>query len=293
MKVVAAIVDRIASAAAWALSGVSPASARRFGLWYRTLPVRYPRWFRPLGWVKTVTLPGGCTMSVPFSEVQGMSLILEGVWQQELTERILSVLGPGDLFIDVGANMGYFTLLASSRVGDGGLVLAFEPEIRNLARLATNVAANGCRNVIVLSEAAGSHLGTCAIPTPPDYNTGVASLRRINWAPTSFNLAAIRRIDEVLQHVDHVRDRSVVVKIDAEGFEPEVISGMAELMRDVHRLRIFCELSPHLCDITPIVSAFSAAGLQGEIIAEGRWVRLDAACLPREQTDAVFVRAAA
>ena len=232
-------------------------------------------------------------MAVPFSEVQGMTLILDGVWQKELTERLLALLQPGDVFIDVGANMGYFTLLASSRVGDGGVVVAFEPEIRNLARLATNVAASGCRNVIVLSEAAGDAVSKCQIGTPPEYNTGVASLRTSGKQSDRYNLAAIRTVDDALRHVGDIAGRRVVVKIDAEGFEPQVVAGMADLMRRAGQLSIVCELSPQWCDISEVVKAFDDAGLCGEAIIDGKWQILDAKRLPTAQTDAVFVRTAA
>jgi FkbM family methyltransferase len=62
-------------------------------------------------------------------------------------------LHKGDVFVDIGANIGYFTLLASDAVGDTGKVFAFEPDPRNLRLLRKNVEANQCGNVWVEEKA--------------------------------------------------------------------------------------------------------------------------------------------
>src|SRR5205085_1712242 len=83
----------------------------------------------------------------------GQTLITEGRWEGLLSRTILACLRPGDFAIDVGANIGYDTLLMSSAVGPDGLVLAFEPEPCNLALLLKNVARAPYPNIVVQSLA--------------------------------------------------------------------------------------------------------------------------------------------
>ena len=63
----------------------------------------------------------------------------EGFWEPHETSLILELLQPGDTFLDVGANIGYFSILAAAAVGDAGHVIAYEPDPENYRLLQTNV----------------------------------------------------------------------------------------------------------------------------------------------------------
>ena len=78
----------------------------------------------------------------------------EGIWEPYETSLLLSMLRPGDVFVDVGANIGYFSVLAASVVGDDGAVFAFEPDPDNFRLLRRNVALNGQQASIVAVQAA-------------------------------------------------------------------------------------------------------------------------------------------
>ena len=77
-----------------------------------------------------------------------------GVWEPVLTRWIRRTLRRGDTFVDVGANIGYFALLASKSVGPAGRVVAIEASPTICASLQRNVASNGARNVRVVNAAA-------------------------------------------------------------------------------------------------------------------------------------------
>ena len=84
----------------------------------------------------------------------------EGIWEPFETSLLLGLLRTGDVFVDVGANIGYFSVLAASCVGDTGKVFAFEPDPENFRLLVANTALNGveCRVrpvAAALSDAAG------------------------------------------------------------------------------------------------------------------------------------------
>lgn len=73
-------------------------------------------------------------------------LFVSKTWEPEETRLVSSLLREGDVFVDVGANVGYFTLVASDAVGKSGKVFAFEPEPKNFSLLRKNVQVNKCAN---------------------------------------------------------------------------------------------------------------------------------------------------
>jgi FkbM family methyltransferase len=91
----------------------------------------------------------------------GASVYFNAV-EPEQTRALVELLQPGHVFFDVGANVGYYTLLASRRVGDAGKVVAIEPLERNLAYLRRHLAINDVRNVQIVPEAVADRVGeTC------------------------------------------------------------------------------------------------------------------------------------
>jgi FkbM family methyltransferase len=104
----------------------------------------------------------GARMSVNAQEIVGRYIANFGIWEPSLTAWLMSHLQPGDTFVDVGANIGYVTLLASRVVGAAGCVISIEPSPANSAMLRRNVAANHAENVRVVqapsrTERASSH----------------------------------------------------------------------------------------------------------------------------------------
>src|SRR3989304_1382083 len=83
-----------------------------------------------------------------------------GTYEIEQTLAFEANLRPGAVVYDIGAHVGYYTLLASVLCGPSGKVFAFEPSPRNLSRLRWHVSANGCRNVIVFDNALSDRVGS-------------------------------------------------------------------------------------------------------------------------------------
>ena len=110
------------------------------------LPRGYREWrFRMSG---TTTVAGLTIWLDPGDRVITPLTLERGEWETGETAEFRSLLRPGDTVIDVGANVGWYTLLASSRVGPSGQVVAFEPVPSALAFLRENVAANRLANVM-------------------------------------------------------------------------------------------------------------------------------------------------
>jgi FkbM family methyltransferase len=91
----------------------------------------------------------GKTLNVDLRDGAVSSAIFaDGVWEPEETRFLEKALRPGMVFVDIGAHIGYYTVIASGLVGSTGKVFAFEPDPGNFKLLQENVAENHCQNVI-------------------------------------------------------------------------------------------------------------------------------------------------
>lgn len=138
---------------------------------------------------------------------------------------LIEVLRPGDRFVDVGANIGMITLLASKLVGPSGVIDAFEPNPRNLDRIAGFLAANRIENVRVHPAGLGDVAAKLAL-TVPRYNTGEGTFTAVAGADAdrfeSFEVDVFTG-DEALRADPRP---PALIKIDVEGFERHVLSGL-------------------------------------------------------------------
>jgi FkbM family methyltransferase len=142
-----------------------------------------------------------------------------GRWEPDEADWMRQALRPGATMVDVGANVGYFTVLASQAVGEHGRVVAVEPERRNLRLLARNVRANRCRNVRVIRAAAWETAGMLTLRRNPD-NAGDHQTHPDEGG----ELVSAVALDDVLEGpVD-------VVKIDTQGADHYVIAGLSRTL---------------------------------------------------------------
>lgn len=178
----------------------------------------------------TATLFDGQRLTVVVPEIVGTALYRRGIIEEPLTELLRAHLRPGMVFVDVGAQYGYFTVLASRLVGPSGRVVAFEPCRATAALLRRNVA--GSPNVVVEECAVSSRSGTVPLrdfgPGHSAVNTVLGEARvprreRRRLRGCSYDVPAVALDDYGLSRVD-------AVKIDAEGAETEVLRGMGRLL---------------------------------------------------------------
>jgi FkbM family methyltransferase len=157
----------------------------------------------------------------------------DGAWEAAETRFLLSELRPGMTFVDVGAHVGYFSVLAARSVGASGTVIAIEPEPRNLDLLRINLARNDCANAFVLPVAAHSEPGSMSLALD-EQNRGGHRLVPLGEAAT---IVRCVRLDDVLPaKVD-------VVKIDAQGYDHEVVAGLTGTLAANPQLIVIAELS--------------------------------------------------
>jgi FkbM family methyltransferase len=142
---------------------------------------------------------------------------------------VVGRLGEGSVFVDVGANVGYYTLLASKLVGSRGLVYAVEPIPSTAAMLRANVKLNGCPNVIVVEKAAWSSRGRLSLRVPGALYGLVSMFREGKEV-----VVEAVPLDEVLNGADRID----VVKIDVEGAELEALLGSWEVLKRARALAL-------------------------------------------------------
>lgn len=158
--------------------------------------------------------------------------VLGGTYEPEQTALFARWLAPGDTLLDVGAHVGYYTLVSSGLVGAGGRVYAFEPNPRNVRFLRRHVEANAAANVQVVESAVSDRAGTVRFDFGSGSGTGhIAEAGTLEVRAT--------RVD------DFVREQGIspgAMKIDVEGAEVRVLRGALETLR---RSRPVVFLSTH------------------------------------------------
>jgi FkbM family methyltransferase len=158
-----------------------------------------------------------------------------GVYEEPVRDAMRANLEPGDACIDVGANIGVLTLLASKAVGPSGKVLAIEPNPDNVQMLYRNIAFAQATNVDVLPLAASDRRSVFSLTGRS--NTHLVSARGAAEGGGSFVQSIV--LDELLGHVP----RLDFVKMDIEGHEPAALRGMRRLL-ERHRPVLLVEFNP-------------------------------------------------
>lgn len=165
----------------------------------------------------------------------------EGIWEPYETSLLLDLLAPGGVFVDVGANLGYFSIVAASAVGEGGTVFAFEPEPENFRLLQANAELNGLQpriHAVQAGLAAGDGQGRLYLS---DTNLGDHRIRAAGDGRDSLPIVLM----DGGQYLDGRVSRIDLLKVDTQGSEYEVMLGLMPLLRRLPPpLRILIELTP-------------------------------------------------
>lgn len=160
-----------------------------------------------------------------------------GVWEPGETALLLGWLAPGMTFVDIGAHVGYYSVLAARRVSPGGLVYAFEPSPRNYELLLANVWRNGLTNVVCFPWAVSDHMGFLDLFLD-ERNTGDNRIFQDGRGPgVSVRAVALDALPSIRPPID-------VVKIDVQGSEEAVIDGMKHLLSRSPNARVTLEFWP-------------------------------------------------
>lgn len=148
-----------------------------------------------------------------------------GIWETAETQFILENLSDGDTFIDVGANIGYFTILASSIVGQKGKVFSFEPDPRNFSILAVNASINGAENLQKFKAAVSDNPGARELFLS-DNNFGDHRLHEGSLDGRSIRVTTVV-LSETMARGTAGR---VFLKVDTQGWESRILFGNRHIL---------------------------------------------------------------
>lgn len=168
-------------------------------------------------------------------------MILRGQFENTERQFVERFLKPGMFVLDIGAHHGYYTLLASQRVGPLGQIIAFEPSPRERRRLMQHLQMNGCTNVQVEEMALGETEGPAQLYVVKGKETGCNSLRPPEVRQsTDATEVRVTRLDDYMRKND--LPPVDFVKMDVEGAELAVLNGATEFLERQPRPVIFCEV---------------------------------------------------
>lgn len=128
------------------------------------------------GELLTTALPDGSVMLVDIAEHIQRNIYFFGAYELGTVDLFRKISKPGMTIIDIGANVGQYTVLAAAAVGTSGTVHAFEPDLRNAERLRANLAANNLASVFVNVVALSDQSGELTLYSATNDNAGEHSL---------------------------------------------------------------------------------------------------------------------
>lgn len=171
-------------------------------------------------------------------------LLRDGVWEKYETELIHKLIKPGDIVADIGANIGYYTLIAAKLAGDEGKVYSFEPESNNFELLNKNIKINGYTNCIPVKKALSNKKGEIKLFLNST-NLGAHSFiddRTLNRRGGEVYVQTIT-LDDYFEN--EVKSNKIdFIKMDAEGAEGLVISGAHRILKE-NNVKILMEFWPN------------------------------------------------
>lgn len=179
-------------------------------------------------------IPLGLELTVP-PRYPSYRNFATGLYETDVTEIVLSTVTRGMTVVDLGANIGYYTLLASRLVGAEGHVYAFEPDLEAFKYLQTNIARNQCANVVPVNVAAGDTIEAVSFVRPGPERGFVSTSQPHDTSVQATTLDAFfGRL--AWPAVD-------LIKIDIEGSELQALLGMQELVRRNPAIQLIIELN--------------------------------------------------
>jgi FkbM family methyltransferase len=262
---------------------------------------RYDRQLLGFGSVKMARTYFGSVIVGDINDYIIKRVFYFGVWEPSVSHVIEQILRDGDVFVDVGANIGYDSLLAATRVGLNGRVVAIEAFPPMFAQLKINVELNSLANVRLVEVAASSREGHLILYGGDAWNQGKTSpIQRVGLRPLC--TVPMQPLDLILSADE--RQSTRLIKIDIEGGEVEVLKRLlATLDLFSRKLIVLVEMSPADCgaELKAIFDRFTAEGFSAFAVenlydlshylnSRGHRPPVRVYELPNEQCDILFQR---
>jgi FkbM family methyltransferase len=215
----------------------------------------------------------GLRLRNTMSDVIHSALYFLGVWEPALTQYIARHLRPGDIYIDIGANVGVHAMHGAQRVGATGRVHAIEASPTIFGLLQSNIARNGLSNITAHNVAVSDHHGTLTVYLHGSGNLGLTTiLQAVDTTSAQEETIEARPLAGIVPEADILNAR--LIKIDVEGAEWQVLQGMAALIPRLHEdVSLVVEVSrdalaSHGISIAQFMSFFESHGYGATRLAD-------------------------
>jgi FkbM family methyltransferase len=169
----------------------------------------------------------GATLDCDARDMIQATLIHFRAWEPNVSRAAADLLVPGDTAVDVGANIGYYSLLFSSLVGPDGQIVAIEALPGLAATVRKHARCNGADNIRVVNMAASDQPGELPIFQAPQTNIGMTTTRADRGFPASGKVAALP-LDAIL--TDREKADCALIKMDIEGGEVPVVRRLLDTL---------------------------------------------------------------
>jgi len=170
-------------------------------------------------------------------ELDSLNLSINREYEPFETKLFVENVHEGDVVVDIGANIGYYTVLASKQVGNMGKVYAFEPDPTNFELLKKNVKENECTNVIMEQKAVSDKNGAVKLYVSKS-NAGDHRVFNSGDGRKSIDIPAVS-LDEYFTN-----KKINVIKMDVQGYESFVLDGATKTISAQKDLILFTEVYP-------------------------------------------------
>ena len=173
----------------------------------------------------------------------GLALSIFKIYEPNQTEIVKKYVHEGDIVVDIGAHVGYYTLLMAQLVGKNGKVYSFEPDPVNFQLLKKSVEINGFENVVLIQKAVSNITDKVKLFLG-DNDSAINRIydAKLGDAKESIDVESIR-IDEYFKENDELIN---FIKIDSEGSEVKIINGMKQFLSRNQELVMMTEFFPFL-----------------------------------------------
>ena len=174
-------------------------------------------------------------------------LLRQGCWEPDVTRFFLRIVKPGMRVVEVGANVGYYTLLACSLVGPTGRVTAFEANPAAVTLTRRSLLVNGFRDRATIVEMAVTDAPGTVILHQLDQRQGDGSLFDFSDDQLRFAGDRVTKVEVPSTSLDAFFDRDEpidLIRMDVEGAEPLVFDGMRRILERNPRIKIMLEFFP-------------------------------------------------
>lgn len=173
----------------------------------------------------------------------GLALSIFKIYEPNQTEIVKKYVHEGDIVIDIGAHVGYYTLLMAQLVGENGKVYSFEPDPVNFQLLKKSVEINGFENVVLIQKAVSNITDKVKLFLGDD-DSAINRIydAKLGDAKESIDVESVT-IDEYFKENDELIN---FIKLDSEGSEVKIINGMKQFLSRNKKLVMMTEFFPFL-----------------------------------------------